>query len=97
MLCVIYLEIKVSVVKWKGRKESTKNLQLTFNVNCLDYILTFLTADRNMVIICKGMNCRQAWKQSTASGNKEFDCDRCILVARDFLLFYFKEHLHERK
>ena len=31
------------------------------------------------------------------SGNKEFDGDRCISVARDFMLYYLNEHLHEKK
>ena len=28
---------------------------------------------------------------------EEFDCEGCILVAQDFLLFYFKKHLHGNK
>ena len=36
-------------------------------------------------------------KKYAVSGNEEIDCDRCISVERDFLLFYLKEHLHGKK
>ena len=31
------------------------------------------------------------------SGNKEFDCEKCISAVRDFLLFYLSEHLHQKE
>ena len=36
-------------------------------------------------------------KKCAVCGNKEFDCDRCISVARDFLLFYLNKHLPGKK
>ena len=44
-----------------------------------------------MTVRYKGM------MKHAVSGNKEFDCDRCISVARDFLLIYLNEHLPEKK
>ena len=39
-----------------------------FQCNLFRLYINFLTADRNMAVRYKGMNCRQAWKQCTASG-----------------------------
>ena len=36
-------------------------------------------------------------KNYAVSGNKEFDCDRYISVARDFLLFYLNEYMPGKK
>ena len=41
---------------------------------------------RTMTARYKGM------KKYAVYGKEEFDCDRCISVARDFLLFYLNEH-----
>ena len=44
-----------------------------------------------MAVRCKSM------KKCVVCGNKEFDCDKCISVAQDFLLFYLNEHLPGKK
>ena len=36
-------------------------------------------------------------KKYPTSENKEFDCGKCMSVAREFLLFYLNEHLHGKK
>ena len=64
------------------------------NVNCLCYSLLLKAENscRNTAVRYKGMKeIHCMWKF------KEFDCDKPISVARDFLLFYFKKYLHGKR
>ena len=56
---------------------------MTAEDNCGNRQLDELKADK------KEMRC--IWKY------KEFDCDKWISVAGDFLLFYFKEYVRRKK
>ena len=63
------------------------------NVNCLYNSLSFAaeSCGRTMTARCKDM------EKYDVSGNEAFDWDRCISIARDFLLFYLNEHLSGKK